>query len=104
MSTAGTRRSPPRGMQRSHAKVYDGRRLRDDIVVWEPTPETVARNQAWILGQPDPVLQAQLSDAVASANAFQLAIDALPVGKDIRARLGSHLTAHLKTLEAMRHG
>jgi hypothetical protein len=39
--------------------------------------------------------------AIATARAFGAAIDALPVGKDIRARLHARLEAHVATLEAL---
>lgn len=51
--------------------------------------------------KPLPIMK--IEAALRSARAFHLAIDALPVGKDIRARLCSHLTAHIKALEALRH-
>lgn len=42
-----------------------------------------------------------IPQAVATARTFGAAIDALPVGKDIRGRLQVHLTAHVATLEAL---
>ena len=43
-----------------------------------------------------------LTAALASARAFRVAIDALPVGKDIRTRLLAHLDEHIAAIEAIR--
>ena len=45
--------------------------------------------------------QQNLTLALASAEAFRLAIDALPVGRDIRSRLAAHLDAHIATIRAI---
>jgi hypothetical protein len=45
-----------------------------------------------------------IPQAIATAEAFGIAIDALPVGKDIRTRLKSHLDAHIATLQALVDG
>lgn len=42
-----------------------------------------------------------LPQAIATAKAFAAAVDALPVGKDIRTRLLGHLDAHIASLEAL---
>lgn len=52
--------------------------------------------------KPLPVMK--IEAALRSARAFHLAIDALPVGKDIRVRLAVHLGTHIASLEALRHG
>lgn len=59
----------------------------------------------WILhgGSPDsptPIPEA-LAPALATARSFAVAIDALPVGKDIRTRLRDHLDRHIAVLEAL---
>lgn len=42
-----------------------------------------------------------MSDAVATARALATAIDALPIGKDIRGRLRAHLDEHIAALERL---
>lgn len=39
-----------------------------------------------------------LTDAIASAESFTVAVDCLPVGKDIRNRLQAHVRAHIELL------
>lgn len=38
---------------------------------------------------------------IATAQAFRMAVDALPVGKDIRNRLMAHIDAHIAAIEAL---
>jgi transcriptional regulator with XRE-family HTH domain len=49
---------------------------------------------------PEPVqpVLASADIAIASAESFAVAIDCLPVGKDIRARLQAHIQAHIYLL------
>jgi hypothetical protein len=42
-----------------------------------------------------------LPQAIATAETLGAAVDALPVGKDIRVRLRAHLDAHIVTLRAL---
>jgi hypothetical protein len=42
-----------------------------------------------------------IPQAIATARAFAAAIDALPVGRDIRQRLAAHLDEHIASLEAL---
>lgn len=99
-------RAAPRGMRRSRSKLWEsapgGGLQPSKALLWEPTPEVVARNQMWMLGALSPACA--LTEVLASAKAFGLAIDALPVGKDIRARLTMHLEAHIAALEVLRYG
>jgi hypothetical protein len=51
--------------------------------------------------EPEPEVQPNVSPAMESAKALLVAIDALPVGKDIRNRLNGHVTAHIADIEAL---
>lgn len=50
---------------------------------------------------PDIATAPDLSGVIASAQAFRVAIDALPVGRDIRNRLLAHLDAHVAAIHAL---
>lgn len=64
-------------------------------------PERVGRMAAALLAH-DPFATQDLHDrALLEAEALRVAIDALPVGKDIRTRLQAHLDRHLETLRGL---
>jgi hypothetical protein len=51
-----------------------------------------------------PAQPGQVEAVLASAQMFRVAIDALPVGKDIRTRLNVHLDAHINLCRALSEG
>ncbi|WP_294108951.1 hypothetical protein [Sphingomonas sp.] len=44
---------------------------------------------------------AEVDQILMTAHAFRIAVDALPVGKDIRGRLLAHVDAHITAIEAL---
>lgn len=72
---------------------------RREIAHWLDVPAELL----WPDLAPQPAdLAEQLRHILGTAQAFRLAIEALPVGKDIRGRLIAHLDAHIAAIEVLK--